>query len=120
MRLLFLPAHTSHVLQPLNLGVLAPLKLRYRPEIAASASFDDASPVKTPRFVACYHLARKKIFTLRLLRVDWQAAGLYPYNPSKELNYKAQNHVMLHHHNVKQRLQFLAHQRAMLPEQSGQ
>jgi hypothetical protein len=97
IRLLFLPAHTSHVLQPLNLGVFAPLKSKYRPEIAASASLDDASTVKKPRFVACYHLARKKIFTTRLLSVDWQAAGLCPYNPSKELNYKAQNHVKLHH-----------------------
>lgn len=28
-QLLFLPAHTSHVLRPLDLGVLVPLKLRY-------------------------------------------------------------------------------------------
>jgi hypothetical protein len=64
IRLLFLPAHTSHVLQPLNLGVFAPLKSRYRPEIVASASLDDASTVKKPRFVACYHLARKRSLQL--------------------------------------------------------
>lgn len=46
INLLFSPAYTSHVLQPLDLGVVAPLKSRYRSEIAALASFDDALPVK--------------------------------------------------------------------------
>jgi hypothetical protein len=78
IHLLFLPAHTSHVLQP--------LKSRYRSEIAASASLDDASPDKKQYFVTCYHLARKKTFTPRLLRVGWETAGLYPYNPSKGLD----------------------------------
>ncbi|KAI4819775.1 hypothetical protein E4T45_10534 [Aureobasidium sp. EXF-8846] len=52
----------------------------------ALASLDDASPVKKQRFVTCYHLARKETSTPRLLRAGWQAAGLYPYNPSKGLN----------------------------------
>jgi hypothetical protein len=86
IHLLFLPAHTSHVLQPLDLGVFAPLKSRYRAEIAALASLDDASPVKKQRFITCYNSARKETFTPRLLRVGWQAAGLYPYNPAKGLN----------------------------------
>ena len=86
IHLLFLPAHTSHVLQPLDLGVFAPLKSRYRAQIAALASLDDASPVKKQRFVTCYNIARKETFTPRLLRIGWQAAGLYPYNPSKGLN----------------------------------
>ncbi|KAI4799836.1 hypothetical protein E4T44_11547 [Aureobasidium sp. EXF-8845] len=60
--------------------------LRYRSEIAALASLDDASPVKKQRFVTCYHLARKETITPCLLRVGWQAAILYPYNPSKGLN----------------------------------
>ncbi|KER00491.1 hypothetical protein AUEXF2481DRAFT_34698 [Aureobasidium subglaciale EXF-2481] len=41
--LLFLPAHASHVLQPLDLAL---------------ASLDDASPVKKQRFLTCYNLAR--------------------------------------------------------------
>ncbi|KAI5235166.1 hypothetical protein E4T42_09759 [Aureobasidium subglaciale] len=56
--LLFLPAHTSHVLQPLDLGVFAPLKSRYRSQIAALASLDDASPIKKQRFLTCYNSAR--------------------------------------------------------------
>jgi hypothetical protein len=86
IHLLFLPAHTSHVLQPLDLGVFAPLKSRYRSKIAALASLDDASPIKKQRFITCYNSARKETFTPRLLRTGWQAAGLYPYNPAKGLN----------------------------------
>lgn len=86
IQLLFLPAHTSHVLQPLDLGVFAPLKSRYRGEIAKLASLDDASDVKKQRFIICYKMARLDTFTPRLLRTGWKAAGIYPLNPSKGLN----------------------------------
>jgi hypothetical protein len=86
MHLLFLPAHTSHVLQFLDLGVFAPLKSRYRSEIAALASLDDASPVKKQRFITCYNSARKETLTPCLLRIRWQAAGIYSYNPVKGIN----------------------------------
>ncbi|KAI5193409.1 hypothetical protein E4T38_09963 [Aureobasidium subglaciale] len=79
--LLFLPAHSSHVLQPLNLGVFSPLKSRYH-----LAALDDASPIKKQRFVTCYHLARLERFTPRHLRAGWLAAGIYLFNPSKGLN----------------------------------
>jgi hypothetical protein len=83
--LLFLPAHASHVLQPLDLGVFAPLKSRYRSQIAALASLDDASPVKKQRFLTCYNLARQETFLPRLLRTGWKAAGIIPFNPLKGL-----------------------------------
>jgi hypothetical protein len=82
----FLPGHASHVLQPLDLGVLAPLKSRYRSQIAALASLDDASPVKEQRFLTCYNLARRETFNPRLLLTGWKSAGLIPYNPQKGLN----------------------------------
>lgn len=84
--LLFLPAHASHVLQPLDLGVFAPLKSRYRSQIAALASLDDASPVKKQRFLTCYNSARLETFKPRLLLTGWKSAGLIPYNPQKGLN----------------------------------
>jgi hypothetical protein len=82
----FLPAHTSHVLQPLDLGVFAPLKSRYVRQIAALASLDDASQIKKQRYLTCYKMARLDTFTPRLLRTEWKAAGLYPFNSSKGLN----------------------------------
>jgi hypothetical protein len=83
---LFLPAHASHVLQPLDLGVFAPLKSRYRSQIAALASLDDALPVKKQRFLTCYNSARQETFKPRLLLTGWKSAGLLPFNPSKGLN----------------------------------
>ena len=84
--LLFLPAHSSYVLQPLDLGTFSPLKSRYRREIAHHACIDDSAPVKKRRFVQCYQKARTETFNPRLLCAGWAAAGLYPWNPSKDLN----------------------------------
>jgi hypothetical protein len=86
IQLLFLPAHSSHVLQPLDLGVFAPLKSKYRSQIAALASLDDAAPVKKQRFISCYHLARLETFTPRVLKAGWIATGIHPFNPQKGLN----------------------------------
>ena len=83
IQLLFLPAHSSHVLQPLDLGVFAPLKSRYRTQIAELAHLDDAATVKKQRFVSCYHLAWMDTFNTRVLRSGWKAAGLFPWDPKK-------------------------------------
>lgn len=86
IQLLFLPAHSSHVLQPLDLGVFSPLKTRYRKGIAELASLDDAAPVKKQRFLSLYNLARTEALTSRVIRSGWSATGLCPWNPAKGLN----------------------------------
>jgi hypothetical protein len=85
-QLLFLPAHPSHVLQSLDLGVFAPLKSRYRRQISDLASLDDAALVKKQRFLECYHLGRLDTFNERVLQSGWKAAGICPYNPQKGLD----------------------------------
>lgn len=84
--ILYLPAHSSHVLQPLDLATFFPLKSRYRSQIADLAHLDDAAPVKKRRFVQAYQTARAETFTPRTLRAGWSAAGLFPWNPDKTLN----------------------------------
>ena len=83
VHLVFLPAHSSHVLQPLDLGTFSPLKGRYRSEIAKLSYLDDAAPVKKVRFVKCYDRARSEIFVPRTLKSGLVAAGLFPWNPEK-------------------------------------
>ena len=56
--ILYLPAHSSHVLQPLHLGTFSPLKSRYRKEIADLAYLDDAAPVKKRPFIKAYQKAQ--------------------------------------------------------------
>lgn len=85
IQLVFLPPHSSHVLQPLDLGVFSPLKTRYRKSIADLAHLDDTTPVKKQRFIHCYSLARVEALTPRVLRAGWKAAGLFPWNPQKGL-----------------------------------
>jgi len=86
VELLFLPAHSSHILQPLDLGTFAPLKSFYHKHIMELAQYDDAAPVKKRRFVNRYQQAREEIFNPRYLRVGWKAVGLFPWNPEKALN----------------------------------
>jgi len=78
--LVFLPPHTSHVLQPLDLTPFSVIKSRYRSQIRDLALLDDAAPVKKERFIRCYHFAREESLTERVIRAGWRAAGICPYN----------------------------------------
>jgi DDE superfamily endonuclease/Tc5 transposase DNA-binding domain/helix-turn-helix, Psq domain len=82
----FLPAHSSHILQPLDLSCFSILKRNYRKQIADLSHLDDAAPVKKRRFIECYNKARKVAFTDRNIRSGWKAAGVYPWNPEKGLS----------------------------------
>lgn len=79
VHLLFLPAHSSHVLQPLDLSCFAPVKSIYRKEIADLATLDDAAPVKKNRFIKAYFKARIEGLTERTIRSGWRAAGISPF-----------------------------------------
>jgi 4-hydroxybenzoate polyprenyltransferase len=86
VHLVFLPAHSSHVLQSLDLGVYSPLKTRYRTLLEPLASFDDSSPLKKQNFVLAYNQAREAVLTPICVRNGWKTAGIVPFNPSKGLN----------------------------------
>ena len=86
IHIVFLPAHSSHVLQPLDLSVFSPLKTRYRRYIADLAYLDDAAPIKKQRFIQCYKLARIEALTLRTIKGGWKAASISLQNTSKGLN----------------------------------
>jgi hypothetical protein len=83
IHLIFLPAHSSHVLQPLDLSCFSPIKSRYRQQIAELASLDDSAPIKKHRFIEYYHRAREESLTERVIRAGWKASGISPFNPEK-------------------------------------
>ena len=58
--LLFLPAHSSHILQPLDLAPFSVIKSSYRRQIQDLASLDDAVAVKKERFIIYYYYTREK------------------------------------------------------------
>lgn len=83
IHLLFLPAHASHVLQPLDVAVFSPLKAAYRRQIANLAVMTDCAPIGKRLFLAAYAVARKEGLTERNIRSGWKASGLWPVNLSK-------------------------------------
>jgi hypothetical protein len=84
--IIYLPPHTSHVLQPLDLAPFSVTKSKYRKEIGALSALDDAAPVKKERFITAYDQARKEGLSDRVIRAGWRAAGLCPYNPDLVLS----------------------------------
>jgi len=85
IQLCFLPAHTSHILQPLDLGCFGPEKRHYRTEIRKMATLNDAAQVQKLQFIQCYEKARAEGLSERNIRSSWKAAGLVPWNPRKVL-----------------------------------
>ena len=83
--LLFLPPHTSHVLQPLDLSVFSPLKSAYRKELSNLSLLTDSTPVGKRNFLICYQKAREESLIPRNIRAGWQASGLWPTNIAKPL-----------------------------------
>jgi hypothetical protein len=79
-----LPSHTSHKLQPCDVGLFGPLKGYYRDE-AESMFQGGANTVGKQHFTSLYSPARDKAFTERNIRKAWAACGLFPLNPDRVL-----------------------------------
>jgi hypothetical protein len=78
---IYLPAHASYVLQPLDLTSFSAVKSDYRADIRALFALDDAVPIKKELFITLYYCAREKGLSERVVRAGWRAAGLCLYNP---------------------------------------
>ena len=89
--LLFMPAHTSHVLQPLDLTCFFPLKAAYRKRIANLAEITDSAPIGKLQFLRCYAEARKEGLRPANIKAGFRASGLYPISRAKAL---ANAHVL--------------------------
>jgi DDE superfamily endonuclease len=88
VKLFYLPAHSSHVLQPLDLSIFSLIKHHYRKEIDKIAAYDDTGPVKKIQFIEFYDEARNFALTVLNIKAGWRGAGLVPYNPDKVLTSK--------------------------------
>ncbi|KAL2116265.1 hypothetical protein VTJ04DRAFT_8432 [Mycothermus thermophilus] len=75
---LYLPPHTSHVLQPLDLAVFGPLKGAYRKKISHYSSPTDSSIVGKQNLLICLAAARKEAITAHNIKSGWRASGLWP------------------------------------------
>ncbi|EGU76713.1 hypothetical protein HZS61_009463 [Fusarium oxysporum f. sp. conglutinans] len=83
--LLFLPAHASHVLQPLDVAVFGPLKRAYRRYLSDLASLADSSHIGKITFLYTYDKARREAITKSNALAGFKASGLWPVNLAKVL-----------------------------------
>jgi hypothetical protein len=83
--LLILPPHCSHILQPLDVGVFAPLKRALAFETDAALRLDTG---RIPRveWVEMYIRARNKALTSQTILSGWRGAGLVPLSPISVLD----------------------------------
>ena len=79
IQLIYLPPHTSHRTQPLDLAVLAPLKTAYAQQTAKLNNYDHSAPVQKRRFLSLYCAASDKSITARNIRAGFKKAGIWPF-----------------------------------------
>jgi 4-hydroxybenzoate polyprenyltransferase len=83
--LLFLPPHSSHVLQPLDLSIFSPLKRWFKKEMGFLSYITDSTPIGKENFLQCYRKARIQTLTSKNIISGWQATGLWPKCMTKPL-----------------------------------
>lgn len=82
IKLLILPPHSSHVTQPLDIGLFSPLKKYLSREITKLVGTNIACLAK-PEWCTGYVNARTNAFTFHNIQSSWNGAGLYPFQPRK-------------------------------------
>ena len=73
-----LPSHTSHKLQPCDVGVFGPLKAAYQEQVDRVFR-GGANVVGKQHFTLLYDRARQIAITKRNISSGWSKAGLFPF-----------------------------------------
>ena len=83
--ILWLPSHSFHVTQPLNMSVFGPVKNAYRRELSQLDSDDDSSEQSKIAFLKCYDYARKVGITQSNIIAGFEESGQWPVRATKAL-----------------------------------
>ena len=76
-----LPAHTTHLLQPLDVVVFQPLKYWHSEAVKESMAQGDETFTKV-EFLNAFNSFRRKTFKRSTVLSAWRQVGLIPFNPS--------------------------------------
>ena len=79
--LVALPPHSTHKLQPLDVGCFGPLQYHYGVEVDNFCRYGHAG-VNKEYFMKLYPVARATAFTRKTICSAQKATGLLPYNPT--------------------------------------
>jgi DDE superfamily endonuclease/Tc5 transposase-like DNA-binding protein/Psq-like protein len=80
-----MPPHSSHLLQPLDIGCFAPLKRAYGGLIERKARLG-VNHIDKLDFLAAFPQARKEAFKPETIQNAFAAAGLVPYDPDRVIS----------------------------------
>ena len=78
IQLFALPPHTTHILQPLNVGCFQPLKW-YHGRCLDWAARSGSKDISKADFLATLAKIRRLTFTTTTLRSGWRRTGLAPF-----------------------------------------
>lgn len=76
--ILCLPSHTTHRLQPCDVGAFGPLAATWKSEVNKASS--DWVPIRKSNLLDFYSRARKRAFTEDTIRSAFRKTGIYPLN----------------------------------------
>ena len=85
IHLFLLPPHTTHILQPLDVGCFQPYK-HYQSVILDEAALRSNLDFNKLDFLAALSIVRKQTFKPTNISSAWRRSGLYLYNPDLVLN----------------------------------
>lgn len=82
--LICLPAHSTHLLQPLDVGLFGPLQ-HYYGKAADNHIRETRTGITKGTFWSFFTEARAKAFTKQTIQASFHATGIFPLNPDKVL-----------------------------------
>jgi len=82
--LLCFPAHTTHPLQPLNVGLVGPLQ-KYYGKLADDHMPETRAAVVKGTFWKVYSAVRRQAYTKENMKSAWRKTGIHPFNPNAVL-----------------------------------
>jgi DDE superfamily endonuclease len=84
--LLYLPPHTSHVLQPLDLSIFASFKALYKKAARKLIGSADLTRVSKAQFIQIYFEIRPKCMSSSNIEGGWRKSGIYPLDSQVPLD----------------------------------
>ena len=78
---LCLPPHTTHFLQPLDIGIFSPLATAYKAGVRERSKYIVSYSIDKIDFLEIYNAARDKAITPTNIGKAWKSAGLEPWDP---------------------------------------
>ena len=80
-----MPAHTSHILQPLDVSCFGPLKKAYGSQIENKLRLG-INHINKEEFIPAFVIAHQQAMTTRNITSGFKATGLIPFHPERVLD----------------------------------